>query len=54
MVGTAGFAGLFGGAVLAIPSLLDMLHLLADLYRLYLTVDVLSSRFGTLLAGPCT
>lgn len=50
-VAVTGFASLFGGSVLAIPFLLDLLKLPADLFHLYLTVDVLSSRFGTLLAA---
>ncbi|MFQ5935407.1 MAG: cation:dicarboxylate symporter family transporter [Acidiferrobacterales bacterium] len=50
-LGIAGFASLFGGPVLAIPFLLDLMKLPSDLFHLYLTVDVLSSRFGTLLAA---
>ena len=46
-----GMASLFGGPVLAIPFLLDLLRLPTDLFHLYVTVDVLSSRFGTLLAA---
>ena len=46
-----GFASLFGGPILAIPFLLDHLKLPSDLFHLYVTVDVLSSRFGTLLAA---
>ena len=46
-----GLASLFGGPVLAIPFLLDFLRLPSDLFHLYVTVDVLSSRFGTLLAA---
>lgn len=47
----AGFASLFGGPVLALPFLLDLLQLPSDLFHLYLTADVLSSRFGTSLAA---
>jgi Na+/H+-dicarboxylate symporter len=50
-LGLAGLASLFGGPVLAIPFLLDILKLPADLFHLYITADVLSSRFGTLLAA---
>ena len=50
-IAMAGFASLFGGPVLALPFLLDLLHLPSDLFHLYLTADVLSSRFGTLLAA---
>ncbi|MDJ0944915.1 MAG: cation:dicarboxylase symporter family transporter [Kiloniellales bacterium] len=46
-----GIGSLFGGPVLAIPFLLDLLRLPTDLFHLYVTVDVLSSRFGTLLAA---
>ncbi len=46
-----GLASLFGGPVLALPFLLDLLRLPTDLFQLYVTVDVLSSRFGTLLAA---
>lgn len=45
----AGLASLFGGTVLAIPFLLDLLKLPQDLFQVFLTVDVLGSRFGTLL-----
>jgi len=47
----AGVASLFGGAVLALPFLLDMLRLPADLFQVFVTVDVIGSRFGTLLAA---
>jgi Na+/H+-dicarboxylate symporter/ABC-type amino acid transport substrate-binding protein len=47
----AGLASLFGGTVLAIPFLLDLLQLPQDLFQLFITVDVLGSRFGTLLAA---
>ena len=47
----AGLASLFGGTVLTIPFLLDLLDLPADLFQVFLSVDVLNSRFGTLLAA---
>ncbi len=47
----AGLASLFGGTVLAIPFLLDLLNLPAELFQVFLSVDVLTSRFGTLLAA---
>ncbi len=50
-IAMAGFASLFGGLVLALPFLLDLLQLPSDLFHLYLTADVLSSRFGPLLAA---
>lgn len=45
----AGLASLFGGTVLAIPFLLDLLKLPQDLFQVFVTVDVLGSRFGTIL-----
>ena len=50
VVSLAGLASLFGGTVLAIPFLLDLLRLPSDLFELFLTVDVLGSRFGALVA----
>jgi len=47
----AGLATLFGGTVLALPFLLDLLRLPADLFQVFVTVDVIGSRFGTLLAA---
>jgi Na+/H+-dicarboxylate symporter/ABC-type amino acid transport substrate-binding protein len=47
----AGLASLFGGTVLALPFLFDVLRLPADLFRVFITVDVIGSRFGTLLAA---
>jgi Na+/H+-dicarboxylate symporter/ABC-type amino acid transport substrate-binding protein len=47
----AGLASLFGGTVLALPFLFDMLRLPSDLFRVFITVDVIGSRFGTLLAA---
>jgi proton glutamate symport protein len=47
----AGVASLFGGTVLALPFLLDLLRLPADLFQVFVTVDVIGSRFGTLLAA---
>jgi Na+/H+-dicarboxylate symporter/ABC-type amino acid transport substrate-binding protein len=47
----AGLASLFGGTVLALPFLLDLLRLPADLFQVFVTVDVIGSRFGTLLAA---
>ncbi|MDJ0895624.1 MAG: cation:dicarboxylase symporter family transporter [Alphaproteobacteria bacterium] len=50
-IALTGFASLFGGPVVALPFLLNLLKLPADLFQLYFTADVLSSRFGTLLAA---
>ncbi|MCF7997266.1 MAG: cation:dicarboxylase symporter family transporter [Chromatiaceae bacterium] len=47
----AGLASLFGGTILALPFLFDLLRLPADLFQTFLVVDVIASRFGTLLAG---
>jgi ABC-type amino acid transport substrate-binding protein len=47
----AGLATLFGGTVLALPFLFDLLRLPADLFQVFVTVDVIGSRFGTLLAA---
>lgn len=47
----AGLATLFGGTVLALPFLFDLLRLPADLFPVFVTVDVIGSRFGTLLAA---
>jgi len=47
----AGIATLFGGTVLALPFLFDLLRLPADLFHVFVTVDVIGSRFGTLLAA---
>jgi hypothetical protein len=51
VLSVAGLASLFGGTVLAIPFLLNLLQLPQDLFQLFVTVDVLGSRFGTLLAA---
>jgi Na+/H+-dicarboxylate symporter len=47
----AGIASLFGGTVLALPFLFDLLRLPSDLFQVFVTVDVIGSRFGTLLAA---
>jgi ABC-type amino acid transport substrate-binding protein len=46
----AGVPSLFGGSLLTVPFLLDLLRLPNDLFQLFLAVDVINSRFGTLLA----
>jgi Na+/H+-dicarboxylate symporter/ABC-type amino acid transport substrate-binding protein len=45
-----GLFSLFGSATLAVPFLLDFLQLPADLFKLYIAVDVISSRFAMLLS----
>ena len=47
----AGVPSLFGGSLLTVPFLLDLLRLPNDLFQLFLAVDVINSRFGTLLAA---
>jgi proton glutamate symport protein len=51
MLTATGLASMFGGPPLAIPFLFDLLQLPQDLFQLFVTVDVLASRFGTLLAA---
>jgi Na+/H+-dicarboxylate symporter len=48
---SVGLATLFGGTVLALPFLFDLLRLPADLFPVFLTLDVVGSRFGTTLAA---
>jgi len=47
----SGLFSFFGSATLAVPFLLDLLQLPADLFQLFLTVDVIASRFATLVAA---
>jgi Na+/H+-dicarboxylate symporter/ABC-type amino acid transport substrate-binding protein len=51
VISGAGIASMFGGPVLALPFLFDLLKLPQDLFQLFVTVDVVASRFGTLLAA---
>ena len=46
-----GLVSLFGSTTLAIPFLLETQQLPADLFNLYITVDVVGVRFGMMLAG---
>ncbi len=46
-----GLATLFGGTLLAIPFLLDLLHLPADLFEVFVTVDVLGIRVAAVVAA---
>ena len=50
MIG-AGLASLFGGTVLAIPFVLDLVRISADLFQLCLTVDVVGVRFAALVGA---
>jgi proton glutamate symport protein len=47
----AGFVSFFGEPVVSLPFLLDLLRIPADAFELFVTVDVVTSRFGTLLAA---
>jgi ABC-type amino acid transport substrate-binding protein len=45
----SGLVSFFGSVHVAIPMLLDLLHIPIDLYQLYLTIGVVTDRFGALL-----
>jgi len=49
-IGTAGVLSLFGNINAAVPFLLDLLHLPADLFNLFSVSSVLNVRFGALVA----
>jgi Na+/H+-dicarboxylate symporter/ABC-type amino acid transport substrate-binding protein len=51
IIAGAGLASLFGGTVLALPFLFDLLRMPADLFQVFVTMDVIAARFGTLAAG---
>ena len=51
IIAGVGLASLFGGTVLALPFLLDLLRMPADLFQVFVTMDVVTARFGTLAAG---
>jgi len=51
IIAGAGLASLFGGTVLALPFLFDMLRMPGDLFQVFVTMDVIAARFGTLVAG---
>ncbi len=51
VIAVAGLASLFGGTVLAIPFVLDLMRLPADLFQMFIIVNVIGSRFGALLAA---
>ena len=46
-----GVPSLFGGTLLTIPSLLDLLRLPNDLFQVFVSIDVIISRFGTLISA---
>jgi ABC-type amino acid transport substrate-binding protein len=46
----SGLASFFGGTIVGIPFLLDLYRIPADMFELFVTVDVFTGRFGTLTA----
>lgn len=50
----AGVLSFFGQTVMAVPFLLDLQKLPADLFQLFVTVDVITGRFGVLVAAMYT
>jgi Na+/H+-dicarboxylate symporter/ABC-type amino acid transport substrate-binding protein len=50
----AGFLSFFGSLNAAVPFLLDLFHLPADTFQLFLATSVINSRFGTLVAAMHT
>ncbi len=46
----AGIASQFGGALLAVPFLLDLMRLPNDMFQVFVSVDVVTARFATLLS----
>ena len=47
----SGLVSLFGEVVVALPFLLDLVRIPADMFQLFLSVDIFTGRVGTLLAG---
>jgi Na+/H+-dicarboxylate symporter/ABC-type amino acid transport substrate-binding protein len=47
----AGLPSLFGSTTIAIPFMLDLMRLPQDMFQLFLSVDVITVRFGTLLSS---
>lgn len=50
----SGLLSFFGEVVVALPFLFDLMRVPADMFQLFLAVDVFTGRFGTLLAGVHT
>jgi Na+/H+-dicarboxylate symporter/ABC-type amino acid transport substrate-binding protein len=46
-----GVPSLFGGTLLTIPSLLDLLRLPIDLFQVFISIDVIIARFGTIVSA---
>lgn len=51
---TVGLFSFFGEVVVALPFLLDLMRIPADTFQVFLAIDQVSGRFGTLLAGMHT
>ena len=51
---SSGLASLFGSTMVAVPFLLDLLRIPADLFQLYVVSDVFTGRFGMFLSGVFT
>ena len=47
----AGIPSLFGGTLLTIPTLLDLVGLPNDLFQVFVAADVVNARFGTMLSA---
>jgi ABC-type amino acid transport substrate-binding protein len=54
LLASVGFLSFFGEVVVSLPFLLDLLHIPADTFQLFVTIDVITGRFGTLLAAANT
>jgi Na+/H+-dicarboxylate symporter len=50
----SGLVSFFGEVIVALPFLLDLMRIPADMFQLFVVVDVFTGRFGTLLAGVHT
>jgi Na+/H+-dicarboxylate symporter/ABC-type amino acid transport substrate-binding protein len=50
----SGLASFFGSLNVAVPFLLDLFHIPADMFQLFLVAGILNSRFGTLIAAMHT
>src|SRR3954466_15111039 len=51
---STGVVVLFGSLTIAVPFLLDMFHIPADTFQLFLATSVVNSRFGTMLSAVHT
>ncbi|HNP61953.1 MAG TPA: cation:dicarboxylase symporter family transporter [Nitrospirales bacterium] len=47
----SGLASFFGGSMIGIPFLLDLFRIPADMFQLFVTVDVFTGRLGTMTAA---